>query len=55
LTKSIGSAWAAKATGSAATIESVADIIERELQPLIEDWLARVEQEPDLKWYPAEL
>jgi hypothetical protein len=52
LTKSIGSAGAAKATGSAATIESVADIIERELQPLIEDWLARVEQEPDLKCIP---
>ena len=52
MTKSIGSAGAAKATGGAATIESVADIIERELQPLIEDWLYRVEQEPDLKCIP---
>jgi hypothetical protein len=52
MTKSMGSAGAAKATGGAATIESVADIIERELQPLIEDWLYRVEQEPDLKCIP---
>src|ERR1700674_2585682 len=52
MTKSIGSAGAAKATGGAATIESVADIIERELQPLIEDWLYRIEQEPDLKCIP---
>jgi hypothetical protein len=40
-----------KATG-AATIESVADIIERELQSVTVDWLARVEQEPDLKSIP---
>jgi hypothetical protein len=31
-----------------ASIESVADILERELQSVIVDWLARVEQEPDL-------
>ena len=36
-------------TGS---IESVADILERELQSVIVDWLARVEQEPDLKCIP---
>jgi hypothetical protein len=35
-----------------ASIESVADIIERELQPIIVDWLARVEQEPDLTCIP---
>jgi hypothetical protein len=35
-----------------ATIESVADILERELQTVITDWLARVEQEPDLKCVP---
>jgi hypothetical protein len=52
MTKSIGSAGAAKATGGAATTETVADILERELQPLIEDWLYRVEQEPDLKCIP---
>src|ERR1700674_1049538 len=35
-----------------ASIESVADILERELQCVIVDWLARVEQEPDLKTIP---
>ena len=52
MAKSIGSAGAAKATGGAATIESVADILERELQSVITDWLARVEQEPDLRSIP---
>jgi hypothetical protein len=45
--KSIGSARAAKAT-----IESVADILERELHAVIVDWLSRVEQEPDLRRIP---
>jgi len=36
----------------AAARESVADILERELQPVITDWLARVEQEPDLTCIP---
>jgi hypothetical protein len=35
-----------------ASIESVADILERELQSVIVDWLARVEQEPDLRCIP---
>src|ERR1700675_1784225 len=52
VTKSIGSSGAAKTTGGAATIESVADILERELHSVIVDWLARVEQEPDLKCIP---
>ena len=39
-------------SGETATIESVADILERELQSVIVDWLARVEQEPDLKCIP---
>jgi len=39
-------------SAKAATIESVADILERELQSVIVDWLARVEQEPDLKCVP---
>jgi len=38
--------------GDTATVESVADILERELQPVIADWLARVEQEPDLTCIP---
>jgi hypothetical protein len=52
VTKSIGSVGAAKETGGAATIERVADILERELQSVINDWLARVEQEADLKCIP---
>jgi hypothetical protein len=40
--------------GDTASIESVADILERELQPVIVDWLARVEQEPDLKCIPLD-
>jgi len=39
-------------SGDTTTIESVADILERELQSVIVDWLARVEQEPDLKCIP---
>jgi hypothetical protein len=39
-------------SGDTATTESVADILERELQSVITDWLARVEQEPDLKCIP---
>ena len=35
-----------------ASIESVADILERELQAVIVDWLARVEQEADLTCIP---
>jgi hypothetical protein len=38
--------------GGTATIECVADILERELQTVITDWLARVEQAPDLKCVP---
>src|ERR1700722_17969333 len=38
--------------GDTNTIESVADILERELQSVIVDWLARVEQEPDLTCIP---
>jgi hypothetical protein len=36
----------------AAARETVADILERELQPVITDWLARVELEPDLTCIP---
>jgi hypothetical protein len=38
--------------GVVSTHESVADILERELEPLIADWLARVEKEPDLNCIP---
>jgi RsbT co-antagonist protein rsbRD N-terminal domain len=33
-------------------VESVADILERELQTVIKEWLARVEKEPDLTCIP---
>jgi hypothetical protein len=53
MTQSIRYAGAAKANGGAAAIDSVADILDRELQSVIVDWLARVEQEPDLKSVPS--
>jgi hypothetical protein len=52
MTNSQRSAGAAKASGGAATIETVADILERELQTVIKGWLARVEKEPDLTSIP---
>ena len=42
------SAVRAKGNDVAVSTESVSDILERELQPLIADWLSRVEQEADL-------
>jgi hypothetical protein len=41
-----------KATDNAAAIESVADVLDRQLKPLITDWLARVEEVPDLTRVP---
>ena len=38
--------------GVVVAVESVADILERELQHVIRDWLARVDQEPDLICIP---
>ena len=38
--------------GSAVTIESVADILERELEHTIQEWLKRVNKEPDLMHIP---
>ena len=35
-------------------VESVADILERELQTVISDWLARVEQATDLQCVPLD-
>src|SRR6202165_5088591 len=52
MTKTVASVVGSNGSGSAATIETVADIIERELQSVIKDWLARVEEEPDLKCIP---
>jgi hypothetical protein len=39
-------------TAGAAAVESVANVLDRELQPLIADWLGRVEEVPDLKRIP---
>ena len=39
-------------SADAGPIENVADILERELQTVIQDWLYRVEQEPDLTCIP---
>jgi hypothetical protein len=39
-------------TGEGVPIESVSDILERELPAVIQDWLARVEKEPELKCIP---
>jgi hypothetical protein len=39
-------------TGKGVSIESVPDILERELQGVIADWLARVEKESDLTCIP---
>ena len=45
----MGLAGAAEGTGGLSAIETVADVLEREIQPMIRGWLARVEREPDLK------
>jgi hypothetical protein len=52
MSESKSSTAAARKTSRAGSIESVADIIERELQPLIANWLDRVEGEPDLARIP---
>src|ERR1700719_2574752 len=46
--KPVESAGRSKQNGGVATVESVADILERETKTLIEAWLARVEKESDL-------
>jgi hypothetical protein len=45
----VNSAVEHKPGGAADTIECVADVLEREVDSVIVDWLARVEHEPDLK------
>jgi hypothetical protein len=39
-------------TTAAAAVESVANVLDRELKPLIADWLGRVEEVPDLTRIP---
>ena len=42
------SVTAIKQSDDAVSTESVADILEREIRPVIDDWLCRVDKEPDL-------
>jgi hypothetical protein len=46
--KAVKAAMRSNGRDGAITIDSVADTLERELPTLINEWLARVEQEPDL-------
>src|ERR1700733_5593472 len=46
--ESINSARAGSENNGASPSESVADILERQLDDVIEEWLVRVEKEPDL-------
>jgi RsbT co-antagonist protein rsbRD N-terminal domain len=50
--KPVKSAVGSNGSGGAVSIVSVADILECELPALIDEWLARVEQEPDLTRIP---
>ena len=50
--KSINSAHVAGRSAGATTIESVADILERDLDAVIQEWLIRVDQEPELTAIP---
>ena len=50
--KPVDSTVRAGKSGGAMTIETVADILERETRPLIEAWLVRVEKESDLTHVP---
>jgi hypothetical protein len=52
MNKSVESARGSKGSGGTAVVDSVAEILERELQPLIEAWLLRVEKESDLTHIP---
>ena len=52
MAKFITTTGGAKGNGGAVFVESVPDILERELQDLIKDWLFRVEQESDLTCIP---
>jgi hypothetical protein len=52
MSKSIKSIDARNGNNGGVRMESVADILERELQSVIKDWLSRVEQEADLTSIP---
>jgi hypothetical protein len=52
MSKSLEFVTGPRESGDAAPAEAVADILEREVLSVISDWLARVEQEEDLKCVP---
>jgi hypothetical protein len=52
MTDSVNFVTGPREIGDTGAAESVADILERELQSVIADWLARVDQEPDLTCVP---
>ena len=52
MTKPVVSAVSSNGSSGAVRVESVADILERELHSVIEDWLFRVDQESDLTCIP---
>jgi hypothetical protein len=52
MNKSTDSAVATQEKTSTGRVQSVADILERELEPLIKSWLARVDAQPDLMSIP---
>jgi hypothetical protein len=52
MTTTVESAQGSRAIASTVAVESVADILERELQTVIKEWLVRVEKEPDLMCIP---
>jgi hypothetical protein len=48
MTKTVESSGRSNVSGALISVETVADILERELKTVINEWLVRVEQEPDL-------
>ena len=50
--KPLGSAARHSKNGGTGIVETVADILEREVNHVIEEWLMRVEKEPDLMHIP---
>jgi hypothetical protein len=52
MAKSTNPAHVAAGSAGAVTIESVADILERDLDAVIQEWLVRVDKEPELTAVP---
>jgi hypothetical protein len=52
MSKSVEFVTGPRKSADTTTIASVAEILERELQSVIVDWLDRVEKEPDLRCIP---